>query len=572
MAPPSVTSTSSQTTTVERLRLAGRLWHCAGAVLFYLLTACGWTWPLASHLKSYLPLGSESSATVPLFNLWVLRWNAVWQQGTAGARYWDAPIFYPTKGALALSEPQPLTGLFFTLLQALSHNPILAYNLLLLGILTLNGCAAAWLIIRLDGQPGPAIMAGLLAQSLPFVGRELGVLQLTVLFPLLLALAALWDFHRQPDWRSGLGLGVWAAVTFLMASQYALMFSLFLLLGGFLLTRRRHLRPWVVAQWLAGAGLAGLLLLPSLPSQIRLTAGYQRGDSTIKRNSAQLVDYRRLDNSVWGDGFAPWLRTAGGSGQRLYPGTGLLLLAGLGLASGLVSRSQRGWAIYCSLGAGLAFLLSLGLNLEIGSWHPYQMLRSFYPGFDQLRSPFRLALFGQLFLLSLAGLGLISLWRLRGRFGQLLAISLIGLSLLELINVPARLYPAQMATVDAPWIRWLQEQPHSVILMLPLAKNGRTPSFEPVTLSMNQAISHGHALVNGYSGFFPDSYRQLTRQLDGFPGEASLAYLQEIGVTYLVIDQNWLTIQTGDQLQKSAQVKQVYEDQNRRIYRLAVSP
>jgi hypothetical protein len=92
-----------------------------------------------------------------------------------------------------------------------------------------------------------------------------------------------------------------------------------------------------------------------------------------------------------------------------------------------------------------------------------------------------------------------------------------------------------------------------------------------VALSMNQALQHGHALVNGYSGFFPSSYRQATHQLASFPDETSLAYLHSIGVAYLVIDTDWLAADTREQLRASPQVERVYSGSTKLIYALSAS-
>ena len=59
-------------------------------------------------------MGSETRATLPLFNLWTLSWNGeriphLW------FGYWDTPIFYPHAGAFGLSDPQPLTELLFAI-------------------------------------------------------------------------------------------------------------------------------------------------------------------------------------------------------------------------------------------------------------------------------------------------------------------------------------------------------------------------------------------------------------------------------------------------------------------------
>jgi hypothetical protein len=72
-----------------------------------------------------------------------------------------------------------------------------------------------------------------------------------------------------------------------------------------------RLRPALCA--IAAAGLAALLLLPILPAQAQLTSGYTRSDATIRRNSAQPVDFLRLGSRSWGRATLPWLRERGGS-------------------------------------------------------------------------------------------------------------------------------------------------------------------------------------------------------------------------------------------------------------------
>ena len=74
------------------------------------LAALVLTWPLVLHITASIPLGSERSPTVPLFNLWTLgrKVNPI-QLSYQG--YLDAPVFYPVQGAFAYSEPQPLIGL-----------------------------------------------------------------------------------------------------------------------------------------------------------------------------------------------------------------------------------------------------------------------------------------------------------------------------------------------------------------------------------------------------------------------------------------------------------------------------
>jgi len=131
----------------------------------------------------------------------------------------------------------------------------------------------------------------------------------------------------------------------------------------------------------------------------------------------------------------PWVERDRG-GQRLYPGSSLALLALVGTVAAWRHRRRR-FAVSLLLGAGVAALLSLGPNLELGGWHPYDALGATVPGLQQLRSPFRLAVFVQVLLLGLAGYGLSWLWQ-RGRAGHILASASVALGLLE-IAAPARL-------------------------------------------------------------------------------------------------------------------------------------
>lgn len=514
---------------------------------------------------THLPLGTESVATVPLFNLWTLRWNA--SQLLVGYHdYWNAPIFYPEQGTFALSEPQPLTGLLFAPFYWLSGNNALAYNIVLLLILTGNGLAAANWLHRAGIGRFPSLLGGVLALALPFVSHELGVLQLTVLFPLFLSFSALHGFAQTGEWRSAVSLGWWTAVTFLTCSYYGLFLSLFLLLAIPAWGQRQLLNRRVVGSLLLGVFAGALLVAPILLTQHKLTAGYSRSENSIQQNSAQPVDYLRLGSQD--QQALPWLQTSGGSGQPLYPGTGLLLLAMVGLLTGWQNGRWR-WSVYCLSGLILAVVFSLGLNLTIGGWQSYSWLRTYYPGFAQLRSPFRLALFGQLFLVGLAGLALDRIWQWRRRIGPVLALIIVSISLLEVVPLPTRLAHLPTAELQADWIHWLAAQPAGAVAMIPFPQNGRVRSYEPTVIAMLQALEHGHPLANGYSGFFPTSYDRLKDEMLSFPDDSGLEALREAGVEYVVVDREWLLMAKalGSPLPTN-QMTLMFSDETALVYRL----
>jgi hypothetical protein len=534
-------------------------------LLIYLAAACVLTWPLVMNLAKQIPLGTESVATVPLFNLWTLRWSADrLRHGYAG--YWDAPIFYPAEGALALSEPQPLTGFIFGLLDWLTAHPILAYNLTLLMILTLNGFAAAVLLRTLGIASTPAQLGGLFAVGLPFVFNELGVLQLTVVFPIFLAFAALKRFSDNPSFRSAASLGGAVTATFLTCSYYGLFLSVFLVWGGACFARRHHWRLAAISQIASGSLLAGLTLWPILTAQAQVTGNYARSQSTILANSATPKEYLQLDARAVGHGL-PWLKAPGIGEQRLYPGSGLLALAALGL---LVAwrEGRRRWVLYCVVGAMLAMLLSLGANLNIAGVSPYQILARYVPGYAKVRSPFRFAVFVQVFLVGLAGFGLDQVWRPANWYARVVAIGLTTLGLLEVATPPANLYPFPFNQMHAPWIEWLAAQPSGAVAMVPFPVGSRARDYEATVLAMLQALAHHHPLVNGYSGFFPLDYLRLRWAMHDFPNARSLALLRTDGVRYLVVDRAWLTDKRLGQLATAA-LRRSYVDPTVVVYELS---
>ncbi|MEO1085852.1 MAG: hypothetical protein AAFY88_16565, partial [Acidobacteriota bacterium] len=121
-------------------------WSAVG--LLFVLAAVAVTWPLAPKLGGGLPLGTERVATVPLFNLWTLAWNA--ESASRGFDgYWQAPIFHPAADAFAFSEPQPVLGLLSAALLGLGLSPVAAYGLLLLAALASNALLSTVLLRRL---------------------------------------------------------------------------------------------------------------------------------------------------------------------------------------------------------------------------------------------------------------------------------------------------------------------------------------------------------------------------------------------------------------------------------------
>lgn len=479
-----------------------------------LLGAIAATAPLAWRAGSGLPIGHEGVATVPQFNLWSLSWTASRiPHGLTG--WWDAPIFWPHTGTYANSELQPLTGLAFWLLRGLT-GATGAYGSVLIGAVALNGWAMYRLALRLGSSIVPALAAGLLAESLPFAMTQIGVLQLLMLWPIVLALERFLAWAHRPTIANAIGIGVALSASFLTCGYHAALFVAVGMPSAFLLVGRpvRIDRARVGQLMMAGAVVVVCCLPFALGQQARLDG--------IRWTRATITD----GSTTW-DSLAP-----GGRHWVSWP------LAVLGTAGALVGWRRREVRFLVAVAVGGA-LVALGLRLSILGWRPYEFLVGHVEVFARLRSPFRATAVVQIALTALSAITLDRAWQRRRAAGAVLAAG--GLAVAAAVG-PIGAGPIVAGPdIDSVWIDWLAEHPGGAVVVLPMAPGRRVEEFEPTTRAMLQSLEHGHPLVNGYSGFFPTGQAELRETLGRFPDTDSLDTMQALGVRYVVADAAWWT-------------------------------
>ncbi len=521
----------------------------------------GLTFPLILSPFTHIPQGSEPVGTVPLFNLWTLQWNI--DQMLAGyPNYWNAPIFAPLQGTFAFSETQPLSALLATPVWLGFQSPALAYNFVIWAFLSLNGWFAYWLMRGWGVSTFAAFGTGLLMQALPFVAQEMGVLQLIALFGILWSLRFLQQWSTCPTNRNRamIGVALGTPITFFTCGYYGLFSLFFLPLALLTQTQKRRIAPQFFVHLLVISLLTILLTGPFLWSQQQQLAnfGFNRSPQTIENNSAKPIFYTyTLDyNLIYGQLFGREPQP----GQRLFPGLGLLFLAGLGLFGIRGYRAK----IYLILAISLALLLSFGLRFEIGEIQPYQWTRDYVPGFAQLRSPFRFAVFAQLHLVLLAGFGLHNLNQWPGVRHSPMFLFLLGFGIIEALALPLPLHPVAQTRVPQAWQVWLNEEsPEARIVMLPFAPESGVAHFEQTTRWMLTNHHLTGAMVNGYSGFFPPDHRQLRAQMLAFPSKESIEFLRRKAINFVVIDETALSAPSS--LDVNIFLRQVYEDKQNQI-------
>ncbi|MFT4556645.1 MAG: hypothetical protein ACI92S_001995, partial [Planctomycetaceae bacterium] len=261
--------------------------------MLFLLLAVASTWPLASQIDAAIPTGRERVATVPLFNLWTVWWNA--DRAEEGfANYWNAPIFAQAANAFALSETQPTTAVVSPVVWT-SESRALAYNLYLLTMLVANGWAGSVLVRSLTNNRFVGICGGAALLLLPFVHWQLGVLQLAQLSGILLTLHFLIRFLTDYRMQDALLAGGAIGFCYLSCNYYGYQLCLTLLFAlPVLLAKRCNIRR-LATGGAVSVVVASTIILPIALTQLSTSSrhGWDRRAETVSRLSAVQDDYFR---------------------------------------------------------------------------------------------------------------------------------------------------------------------------------------------------------------------------------------------------------------------------------------
>lgn len=448
---------------MRRVICLNRLWklarrYAAAELTAYLLLAVLSTWPLARHLQTSLAMGTETSATVPLFTTWTVWWNAdrVSSLYEHDWQYWDAPVFHPTHRVFAFSEPMPTTIVVAPVIW-ITGSRVLAHNVFLLLALALNGWSTFLLLRRLRLRWLASAVGGATVQLLPLVHSELGVLQLVPMCGIVWTIHALYLFGKRPTMARSLLLGMAFAFTYLTCAYYGLFLSVLLIVGaGWLLVGRLTINGAIEQQaggtdcqsvlhssqedvkaadnrrgarvlpvrlaggllritqkslilfWRTWPALAVCVLLigPVIWGQLRVIRehSFNRSPDLVSRLAAEPIQYLA---SPWPQMIEPAsLRELRDQARfQLCPGFVKYALALLGACMGMAQKRYRYWTLFCLTVLAAAFVLSMGPKFQVATWTPYESLMHWYPGFAQARNVFRFAMFVQLMVALLAALG-----------------------------------------------------------------------------------------------------------------------------------------------------------------------
>jgi len=515
----------------------------------YLAVGVIQTAPLAWHLRTSIPFGNDTVATVPRLNLWTLWWNED-RFLHAYRGYWQAPIFDPEPNALAYNEPEWLTGLVASPLWWIGATPAFVYDAVVLAALTLTGLAGYRLARTLGIRRRAAVGAGLLAEMLPTIADQLGVLQsITVVPPLIMTLAALARFGRRGGLAPAIGVALWFAASFHTSSNMALFFAPMVALGVVVLAGERLVRLRTLGT-LAVAGAVGVALIaPVAVVQSRVLATMPRHDEReLAGSSAHLGTYTEMAATNLLRRRPPDRKEA-----TLFPGFGLPILAAVGVGHGLRRRRLRRWTLYALLAVALCGVLSFGPLLdrvELGAvlGAPYHLLWRAYPGFRFARNLWRFGAVGQVFLAALAGLGLAACCaRRRALLGAAVTLAVAA----ELLATPIPLLDLGEDGAHAEWVQWLAHAPpETTVIHLPMPTGLVAEDFERTTYWMDCQMYHHRRIANGYGAYVPSRTALLMQVMPEFPDAASIRALQYFGIDHVAASADWSTPERAERVRQ----------------------
>jgi hypothetical protein len=551
------------------------------------LTACAlYVVGCLVYLRPIWKVGGDHLTPIaedPLFNLAILKWGAH-QLRLGLPDLWNPTFFFPTPGALALSDHLIGPAAAIALLQALGVDAVAGYNVLL--FLSFAGSAGAtfWVFCRAGRSWAAALLAGWMFAFSPFRISHLTHIQI---------LLALWIPFTLWCWDRFL------AERTVKTAAWFLCFYLLHLSGGTYLAYMIHAplavlfvnRLWGHGRDLlsvrggrggrGGRGLAvlapvvlimaGAALAVFLPyARQSRELGLARTDEEIRAFGARFASY--LSPSPTGLYFGPRaeaaLRTALGPRRAelfsrqenaLFAGFVPTLLAVLGLADWWRRRREKPPDVWQR---GLAWSGAVCCALSFPAF--YLPLMRWVPGLDGMRVPARFYVFVSFALVWFAARGLDSLRA--GRKGLLIAFAAV--LCVELAPAPLRWVPVPPEPDVPPVYRALAERRDvRALVELPLHGDHRE------TWPMYFWTIHWKPIANGYSGYRPPSHVELDRYIAVLPDGRGFALLRRHGITHLLVHARPKSgrarrLEAWERTWVGTQIEPVYRDRAHSLYRL----
>lgn len=505
------------------------------ALFFYLFCSVLVTYPLVFKINHATIDGSADTYLM----LWTLSWD-VHQLSANPFNLFNANYFYPHENTLALSEHHIGSALVAWPVMQISHNSVLAFNILILLYLVLGAIGAFALAYDLTRNFFTSLLAGILFGFAPYRLGHLSQLHVAVtIFPLAIFFLHRYLKNKKTKHLVLLGLfvlwqclGSWHLGLF----TYALIGLLLLL---FKLAKLFQIGFKTIFRVVLVLFIVGLLLIP-------LYLPYLNTPTKLPKVSLErLLHYspRLLDYLVVSPIFSNAFERPVSEERITYLGiTTMILLIFLIIV--FVKKTklyypQTKMLAVLVVSTIIFGLFSLGPLIRFaensdGLVGPQYLVFKTLPFIRDFRVPTRFYLVA-LFCLVIIIAILINPWFKRMNkkklflFAGLCSAILIEYSFMHpftpkrIVDIPQR--------DDLPQVyQWLAEQKGEfAIVELPIVGY---VTFE--AKKMYYSTFYWQRLVNGYNGYYPADYLPLEEKLTQFPSQESIAELRRLKVKYIL--------------------------------------
>jgi hypothetical protein len=469
--------------------------------------------PQLRHMESVPDFGD------PLLSTWRMGWVYEQLRGDP-RRLFDANIFYPEPLTFTYSDSMLLPGATAAPLLAVGVRPIVAYNLLFISGFVLSGLAAYLLVERLTGSAPAAFVSGLVFGFYPYHFEHYSHLELQMMQWMPLALLAIHRFLATARVRYAVAATICVTAQLYSSMYYAVFFVLYaaVVMAVLLLSVRPAWRRMLAP--IAVAAVVGIVL--AIPIVRAYSASTkikgERGINEVEIFSAEPADYLRAHprSALYANYTLPGRRPE----RALFPGLVPIALAAVGMAPPIgLAR------VAYTAGLLLAFDGSLGFN---GVSYPY--LYQWFMPIRGLRVPARFSVLVALSLAVLSGYGARRLLdRSRSPVARRLTFAML------IVAAAANPWPVldlrPVWPEPPPVYGALAGARHVVLAEFPIEDD-----FVANTRYMYFSVWHWSSMVNGYSGYMPDSYDRFARSVRGFPAPEAISALKAKGITHVTVN------------------------------------
>jgi hypothetical protein len=473
------------------------------------------TWPQALHLRSQVVAHED-----PLLSMWRLGWIAH-ALSADPAHLFDGNIFYPNVRTLAYSDATLLEGLIAAPWLWAHANPVLVYNLLLLGGIVSSGVGMFVLVRHLTKNPDAALVSAAIFTIAPYrIAHFMHLeLQWTVWMPL--TLLAIHRVFEDGSIKQGVVAGLLLALQLLSSVYYGAFLGMITAVFIVLLAASQPSRVRS-----AMAPLCFVAILPALVALVYARPYIEVARLFGTRDAGEIATFSAYASSYVTAPTQNWLWGWTGAGVEgderfLFPGLVTVTLAAMAFAKR--PRGRFSW-IYLGL-AVVAFEFSLGMNGAVYRW-----LHDRIWALEGFRAPARFGILVVCALAVLAGFGFENLQRLISRRSVLVTTVLVALAVeCGSSPLPMDTVPTQLPDV----YKFLKATNRAVLVELPIDDGYLSRMF------MYWSAQHLSRLVNGYSGLKPRDYDMTLARMRSFPDAAAIARLRELDVRYILVHESF---------------------------------